>query len=453
MPMSELRSHWRDWRYRGLAPAARRALRDRKLRAVVHEAAEHVPLYRERFRAAGLTAAGIRSLDDLDTLPLVRRADLVAVTPDERLSERAARAALRTETSSGSTGQPLTVHLDRTARRSRSLRFLRALRAVGYRPGQRVLLVTDRSAPVWRRRLGWLSCPIDATPEQLVRAFVETRPHIVYGFATPLRLLAEQLLAQRAADRPHAPAPHAVLTTAEMLDPTTRRRLAEAFGCPIYDFYGLSEVGLVAAQTSHGAGYRIADEDLLVELIPSDIAPGLAHVIVTDLDALAMPIIRYDTGDLAVLDGAGEIVRIEGRSVDCLRLRDGRYISPYAITCALERVHGLRRYSVVQTDYDTVRVHADVGDAAPEAVGAGVDAALRAVLGPDVRVHFELVSPPAAPAGVARLPRVRLGRKGGWTRVSSTLERPDVLESAGPDHAWPRVVECHIQGSVATSGG
>ncbi|MGH7577495.1 MAG: hypothetical protein ACREM1_20515, partial [Longimicrobiales bacterium] len=120
--MSELRSHWRDWRYRGLAPAARRALRDRKLRAVVHEAAEHVPLYRERFRAAGLTAAGIRSLDDLDTLPLVRRADLVAVTPDERLSERAARAALRTETSSGSTGQPLTVHLDRTARRSRSLR-------------------------------------------------------------------------------------------------------------------------------------------------------------------------------------------------------------------------------------------------------------------------------------------------------------------------------------------
>lgn len=425
-PVGELHGHLRDWRYRDLPPAARRVLRERKLRAVIREAADYVPLYRERFRAAGLPPADIASLGDLDRLPILRRADFAAATADDRLSERAARGELHTETSSGSTGEPLTVHLDRRARRSRNLRFLRALRGAGYRPGQRVLLVTDRPGPAWRRRLGWMACLPDASPERLARAFMEARPHILYGCATPLRLLAERLLDHRSAIGRRGPGPRAVLTTAEMLDPATRHRLTEAFGCSVFDFYGLSEVGLVAAETPRGAGYRIAEEGVWVELLPSTDAPGLARVVVTDLDALAMPFIRYDTGDLAVLDETGGIVRIEGRSVDCLRLTDGRRISPYAVTRALERVPGLRRYSVVQTRPDTVRVRADVGDAAPDGVGHRVDAALRSIL-PGIKIRFEVDG--GGSAAPSAWPRVV------ESRVSSL--RVSTLESASPRYREP----------------
>lgn len=386
---AELRGHVKDWRYPGLSPDRRRELRERKLRAVVREAAEHVPLYREAFRTAGLRADDIQSLDDLDRLPVIERATLAGAPVDDRLSRRAARADLSTETSSGSTGRPLTVRLDSRARRSRNLRFLRALRAVGYRPGHRLLLVTERPGTAWRRRLRWTGCPLTAPPEQLATAFAEIRPHVLYGCATPLRLLAEHILGH-ASDGLRTSIPRAVVTTAEMLDATTRQRLGQAFGCPVYDLYGLSEVGLVGAEGPGLAGYAVAEAGLFIELIPSPHVPGLARIVVTDLDAVAMPFLRYDTGDLALVDRSGGIVRIDGRSVDCLRLPNGRRVSPYAVTHALERVCELRRYRVVQTECDAVQVMGELGNASPELAHRRIETALRPVLGDTVRLRFQV---------------------------------------------------------------
>jgi phenylacetate-coenzyme A ligase PaaK-like adenylate-forming protein len=69
---------------------------------------------------------------------------------------------------------------------------------------------------------------------------------------------------------------------------------------------------------------------------------------------------------------------VTGRVSDTLTFRDGQRISPYAFTCAIERVPGLLRYQVSQLDPARVRVRAILEAAADRAaVAAQLQSALR----------------------------------------------------------------------------
>ena len=84
------------------------ALQLERLRALVARLAERVPLYRERLRAAGVSASDLRSLADLRRLPFTTKADfrdtypygMLAVPLDE---------VVRIHASSGTTGKPTVV--------------------------------------------------------------------------------------------------------------------------------------------------------------------------------------------------------------------------------------------------------------------------------------------------------------------------------------------------------
>ena len=149
-------------------------------------------------------------------------------------------------------------------------------------------------------------------------------------------------------------------------------------------------------------GYHVNVECLIVELIHDGrpARPGeRGELVVTNLQARAMPFIRYSVGDVAVLAeepcscgrGLPLIRAVEGRLVDCLTTPDGRSISPYQVTLALEAVPGLRQYQVVQTDARRLSVRFVPGD------GCGVDSERRIraelqALCPDFSVHPEPVA-------------------------------------------------------------
>ena len=90
------------------------------------------------------------------------------------------------------------------------------------------------------------------------------------------------------------------------------------------------------------------------------------NLVATLLVNHAMPLFRYLTGDRgALLSGACACGRsspllgvVSGRLADMLVLQGGQRISPYALTCALERIGGVLRYQVSQLDPARVRVRA-----------------------------------------------------------------------------------------------
>ena len=83
---------------------------------------------------------------------------------------------------------------------------------------------------------------------------------------------------------------------------------------------------------------------------------------------------------------------VTGRTADTLILRDGHRVSPYALTCAIERIPGVLRYQVSQMDQTRVRVRAILAAAADRAaVTAQVRTALRCDVAPFLEADVEFV--------------------------------------------------------------
>lgn len=319
-----------------------------RLRQLVMDAAEHVPFYRQHWRAAGVDLTRVASAVHLEFLPVVRKADLLACPPEHRLDQRFRARPLRGESTSGSTGQPFEMPIDHASLRRRRRRFLNALRAVGYVPGEKLMLITEPPFPTGAALLRWTYADLRRGEAEVFAIYARTRPRVLYGPLSSLVLLARRMLDTREVRC----RPKLVISTAEQLTDAQRALLESAFGAPVADFYGMTELGLVAYSKPGYSGYELLTEDFHIETLRAG-ANDLQRLVITDLGGGAMPLIRFDTGDLVRRDPerpGAPIVQVSGREVDCLKLADGGYLSPYEVTLALDRVSGIRQYQVVQRD-------------------------------------------------------------------------------------------------------
>jgi len=128
----------------------------------------------------------------------------------------------------------------------------------------------------------------------------------------------------------------AVIFTSESCLSHQRGLMSKTFGCPVVPEYGCSEVDIIAFGCPHG-GFHLNAENVLVEVIPcGDAPPGSGEVIVTDLNNLMMPLIRYRLGDLAALSGSTCSC---GRGLPMLEHLSGRSQGQFILTARGDRVH------------------------------------------------------------------------------------------------------------------
>jgi phenylacetate-CoA ligase len=324
-------------------------MNDIRLMRVVRDAWHYVPFYRRHWSAAGIDPMQVRSPLDLARLPVLRKVELLACDASERIDIRYRDRRVRAEPTSGSTGTPFEMRIDSRSLLRRRLRFLRALMAVGYRPGARLMIVSDPPFPQGAKHLRWTYSDLRRGEEAVFEDFLRTRPHVLYGPLSSLLLLARRVAAQAHLRSP----PKVVISTAEQLSVGQRDYLSLAFGASVADFYGMTELGLVAWRAPGAAGYRLCERDLRIELLTAVQHGDLERLVVTDLGGGALPLIRFDTGDLVRRDltrPSAPIVEISGREVDCLQLAGGAVLSPFEVTLALDRVPGIREYQVIQRD-------------------------------------------------------------------------------------------------------
>ncbi len=272
----------------------------------------------------------------------------------------------------------------------------------GYRFGQKLLLITageKRSRP-WLR---WRYASVESPAEELVSELNNFQPSILYGCTTPLRLMAEHIQASSHG----CYHPQIVISTAETLDNNTRKLLNVGFGADVYDLYGLTEMGLVAWECSAHDGYHLSEDTTIVELVRDD-DHNASKLIMTNLELETMPLIRFQTGDLATAVKGREchcgrtlqrIQRIEGRLVDCLRLHGNKVVTPYRLTLALENVSGLGRYQIVQEGPDRCLVRIEASNSGQNGLEDRVRQALVPVIGVHVQVEVAFEASIGPPPG------------------------------------------------------
>jgi phenylacetate-CoA ligase len=357
--------------------------RRKRLNRLVQHAYRWTHYYRRRFDEAGISPDMIRSEADLPLIPPASRAELQAAGPEALTSRAFDRRHLVIEKTSGSSGRPLELYVDRTWVATRNAMFLRALGASGYRPPQKMVLLTSGPARDRPWPLRWRYVPFDTSPDVVVEQVRQFAPTVLYGWVTPLRRLAERLR-ESGGDMPSV---RAVVATAETLDVRTRRLLEARIGAEVFQIYGLTEMGAVGWECRAHDGLHVAEESTIVESVDG-------RLLLTNLGLLATPLLRYDCGDLAdwhedaeCACGCGyrRLARVEGREVDCVRLRDGRVISPYQFTLALEGIRSLATYQVVQETLDRIEVKYVLRGPDPEVSGR-VRSALAGLVGPEIAI-------------------------------------------------------------------
>ncbi len=175
---------------------------------------------------------------------------------------------------------------------------------------------------------------------------------------------------------------------------TTRaclRAIAGAFAGPVLQLYGASEVGVMFMEDGDGRLQHspfTTHVELFPACVPTPGADDVALAVVTSLDRIAMPLVRFVVGDLVRVDWTGTrrwtsvpaLHGVEGRIDDAFVRPDGALVTAGAMDRALGAVDGLFLWQAHQRAID--RVEVDVvadGDAARI---AGVVAEVRSQLSP-----------------------------------------------------------------------
>jgi len=377
--------------------------RDRLSRLLFHVARNNT-FYGRRLQAAGIEWADPvlqrHPYRVLATLPPVAKAEL------RRAGTRVLDGGVLhpdwySSSSSGSTGEPFKVYYEaRSWARLKYLVKLRARAACGVRPSDRIALLDaflpEHSTPANGRP--WTRISVLQPAASVAAALQAFQPDAVYGLPSALlevgRHLGEQ--GQRLPVR-------ALFTSGELLQGGVRDSLSATFQAPVYDIYGTSETKEIAWECSFGGRHINADVvhvevvDDAGEALPAGVEGNLVATVLVNR---AMPLVRYRTGDRASLQPDAcacgcpmpRLGLVTGRAADILILRDGLRVSPYALTCAIERIPGVVRYQVSQLDQVRVRVRAILESAADRnAVTARVRAALRYDVAPFLDADVEFV--------------------------------------------------------------
>lgn len=151
----------------------------------------------------------------------------------------------------------------------------------------------------------------------------------------------------------------AAVANSEYLNPYTKTTLGKHLNTQVLSRYSSEEVGIIAQQTLESPNsFVINHASYYVEVLNLEndepVLPGeFGRIVVTDLFNYAMPIIRYDTGDIAKLGinkhGAMELEQIEGRKMDVIYDSQGNLVSSFVIyTKFYNYYHLLKQYQFIQ---------------------------------------------------------------------------------------------------------
>jgi phenylacetate-CoA ligase len=345
--VSQLRYLREFERTQWLRPAELESLQVTRLRALLHHAYQQCPFYRQRFDLAGFHPADLVTLSDLRAVPPLEKREIQECQHD-LVARSWPRANLIPNQTGGSTGTPVPFFLSGDRKCSRAAATLRHNRWAGWDVGDKAAVIwgapRDRPPDDWRSRLRglllreplWLDTGHVTEAKLLAfhKALHQYRPKIVQAYARSAVLFANYVRDHNLA----AYTPHAIVTSAEVLEPADRELLEAVFRCRVFNRYGCREVSVVASECEAHSGLHVMAEGLYLEIeTPQGPAmPGqLGNILVTDLLNHAMPLIRYrigDTGSWAAGPcpcgrGLPRLQSVAGRVTDFLVGCEGRLVS------------------------------------------------------------------------------------------------------------------------------
>jgi phenylacetate-CoA ligase len=208
----------------------------------------------------------------------------------------------------------------------------------------------------------------DAAMQKMVAKFRRTKFDYINGYTNSIVLLAKHLQKNDLYLDTICPSLKVCIVTSEMLLDEDKKLLEERFRIPIINEYGSAELDIIALENPEGI-WKINSETLFVEILDEDdqVLPygQEGRIVVTSLYNKAHPMIRYEVGDIGILDEKSTLQnpilkKLVGRTNDVAILPSGKK-SPgmtfYSITKRLFEDDGnVKEFVITQTKTDTFEI-------------------------------------------------------------------------------------------------
>lgn len=205
----------------------------------------------------------------------------------------------------------------------------------------------------------------DAALHKVLQTFTKKKFNYINGYTTSIVAFAKFLKRKNVVLREVCPTLSVCVVTSEMLFPSDKILLETQLGIPVINEYGASELDLIAFQNTNNE-WQVNSETLFVEILDENnrVLPygEEGRVVITSLYNQAHPFIRYDIGDLGVLDEKSTIAKpilkqLIGRSDDIVLLPSGKnclgWTFSYITKNLIEEDGSVKEFLIKQIKMDT----------------------------------------------------------------------------------------------------
>ncbi|MCJ7652085.1 MAG: phenylacetate--CoA ligase [Actinobacteria bacterium] len=356
-----------------------------RLRETVKLCEEMVPFYRNKLREIGVTWKDIKSLEDVNLLPLTTKDDLRENYPFGMFAVPV-RDIVRIHASSGTTGQPTVVGYTREDIENWSELMARSLVAsmanksdviqIAYGYG---LFTGGLGFHYGVERLGASAIPVSGgNTKRQIRLMVDLGTTILCCTPSYALFMAETA-EEMGVDFKELRLKSGIFG-AEPWSDRMRDKVERLLNLSAFDVYGLSEVmgPGVSIECENKGGLHIFEDAFLPEVIDPVTGESLptgeqGELVFTTINKKGMPLIRYRTRDITSLDDSPcpcgrthvRMLRVRGRTDDMLIIR-GVNVFPSQIESVLMQIEGVSPHYQLLVDreagLDIMEVQVEVSE-------------------------------------------------------------------------------------------
>ncbi|WP_339834723.1 phenylacetate--CoA ligase family protein [uncultured Flavobacterium sp.] len=208
----------------------------------------------------------------------------------------------------------------------------------------------------------------DFVLENVLVKFKNSKFDYINGYTSSIVLFAKFLQTKKIVLKTICPTLKVCLVTSEMLFEKDKVLMEKQFGVPVVNEYGASELDLIAFENTKGQ-WQVNSETIFVEILDDNNQPvpngKEGKIVITSLYNKAHPFIRYEIGDVGILDEKSTfkkpiLKKLIGRTNDVAVLPSGKK-SPgltfyYVTKSIIEDDGNVKEFVVKQTKIDSFEI-------------------------------------------------------------------------------------------------
>lgn len=280
---------------------------ERKMKDLLIHAYEHVPYYKNIFNEYGFNPYSFKHLNEIEVLPLLNKSIIQERLPELIADNISPRKIIKRSTG-GTSGNQLSFY-DEKNTESKEWPFVESIWGrVGYNAKSRVAALRNDSIKgskpymhSWKQRRLILDNfhTNDKNIKAMLDKLCEDKIEYIHTYPSAILSLCEYI---RRTEYQMTYAPKAVLATSENIYPGQKELVERTLNCRLFTFYGHTERSCIAGWCEHSDLYHINSEYGYTELIDENNriitdASIEGEIVCTGFNNMAMPFIRYQTGD------------------------------------------------------------------------------------------------------------------------------------------------------------